>query len=191
VLERKQTVFEKGESRCDGHLRSSAGEELARGERESPTTPIGRNRVLVRAEHLPAGDPAESGVPQHLTVALAAHDGELELAGGSDTQRQTQGIDSFSGAQRAPSLPVSETWRRRRPASVDVGTLGISYISNCVEFRWNDWNLEHVAEHGVDPDEAEGQVVFVIDEDDLVYVIHARPLTEKERRRHRRWLRRP
>ena len=95
----------------------------------------------------------------------------------------------------------------------------VSYISNCVEFRWNEWNLDHVTEHGIDPDEAESvvrnaappfplhreddkwlvwgrgvggrfvQVVFVIDEDDSVYVIHARPLTEKEKRRHRRWLR--
>ena len=30
------------------------------------------------------------------------------------------------------------------------------------------------------------QVVFVIDEDDAIYVIHARPLTEPEKRRHRR-----
>lgn len=85
-----------------------------------------------------------------------------------------------------------------------------------MQFRWNDWNVQHVAEHGVDPDEAEGvvqnaappwplfggegkflvwgsgngdrplQVVFVLDPDDTVYVIHARPLTEKEKRRFRR-----
>jgi hypothetical protein len=24
-----------------------------------------------------------------------------------------------------------------------------------VLFRWNDWNIEHLAKHGVDPDEAE------------------------------------
>jgi len=29
-------------------------------------------------------------------------------------------------------------------------------------------------------------VVFLIDEDDSVYVIHARPLTEREKRRHRK-----
>jgi uncharacterized DUF497 family protein len=30
------------------------------------------------------------------------------------------------------------------------------------------------------------QVVFVLDEDGTVYVIHARPLTEREKRHHRR-----
>ena len=85
-----------------------------------------------------------------------------------------------------------------------------------MEFRWNDWNLEHVAGHGVDPSEAEQvvssarapwpkareddkwlvwgpgrggrllQVVFVLDQDDAVYVIHARPLTDREKRRYRR-----
>jgi hypothetical protein len=24
-----------------------------------------------------------------------------------------------------------------------------------MEFRWNDWNIEHIAGHGVSPDEAE------------------------------------
>lgn len=85
-----------------------------------------------------------------------------------------------------------------------------------MEFRWNDWNIEHVARHGVDPAEAEQvivdarppwplvrddekwlvwgrgrggrplQVVFVLDDDDTVFVIHARPLTEREKRRFRR-----
>ena len=30
------------------------------------------------------------------------------------------------------------------------------------------------------------QVVFVIDDEDTIFVIHARPLTEKEKRRYRR-----
>lgn len=85
-----------------------------------------------------------------------------------------------------------------------------------MEFRWNDWNVDHIARHGVDPDEAESvirnaeppyplhredgkwlvwgrgrggrclQVVFVLDDDDSVYVIHARPLTDREKRRRRR-----
>jgi len=85
-----------------------------------------------------------------------------------------------------------------------------------MEFRWNDWNVQHIAEHGVDPDEAEEvietasspyprihgdgrwlvwgrgrggrllQAVFVVDEDDSVFVIHARELTGKEKRRYRR-----
>jgi len=83
-------------------------------------------------------------------------------------------------------------------------------------FRWSRWNVEHIARHGVDPDEAEDvvldarppyplqrpddrfivwgpgrggrllQVVFVLDPDETVYVIHARPLTEAEKRRVRR-----
>ena len=83
-------------------------------------------------------------------------------------------------------------------------------------FRWNAWNVEHIAAHGVTPDEAEVvvrgarspypcyrydgkwlvwgrgrggrllQVVFVIDEDGTLFVIHARPLTDKEKRRYRK-----
>jgi uncharacterized DUF497 family protein len=30
------------------------------------------------------------------------------------------------------------------------------------------------------------QIVFVLDEDDSVFIIHARPLTEKEKKRYRR-----
>jgi uncharacterized DUF497 family protein len=82
-------------------------------------------------------------------------------------------------------------------------------------FRWNDWNREHIAIHGVSPEEAEYvvnhgkppfpdqigdgkwrvlgqsadgrylQVIFVI-EDDVYYVIHARGLSDKEKRRLRR-----
>jgi uncharacterized DUF497 family protein len=89
-----------------------------------------------------------------------------------------------------------------------------------MEFRWNEWNTEHIMRHGVCPEEAERvvrgatgrfprrieqdkwlvwgrgnggrllQVVFVLDEDDTVFVIHARPLTDKEKRRFRRGRRR-
>ena len=82
-------------------------------------------------------------------------------------------------------------------------------------FRWNDWNRDHIAVHGVLPEEAEYvinhasapypekigegkwrvrghtssgrylQVVFII-EDELYYVIHARGLTEREKRQLRR-----
>ncbi len=85
-----------------------------------------------------------------------------------------------------------------------------------MDFRWNEWNEEHLARHGVSPEEAEEvvrgarnpyplvqgderylvwgsgfdgrllQVVFVIDPDDSIFVIHARPLTEREKRRYRR-----
>jgi hypothetical protein len=89
-----------------------------------------------------------------------------------------------------------------------------------MEFRWNDANTEHLAGHGVWPHEAEQvvrqarspyplyradgkwlvwgrgqggrylQVVFVLDEDEAVFVIHARPLTNREKRRFRRRSRR-
>jgi hypothetical protein len=81
------------------------------------------------------------------------------------------------------------------------------------EFRWNDWNVEHIARHAVSAEEAEWivnhhvagdagedkykvwgqtaagrylQVVFVLDPDDAVYVIHARELTDREKRVFRR-----
>jgi len=85
-----------------------------------------------------------------------------------------------------------------------------------VDFRWNEWNIEHVERHGVTPEVAEEviqtaaspyprkvgddkmlvwgaseegrllQVIFVLDEDGSIYVLHARPLSERERRVHRR-----
>jgi uncharacterized DUF497 family protein len=85
-----------------------------------------------------------------------------------------------------------------------------------LDFRWTDWNVEHLERHGVDPGAAEAvvrgagrryprrvgrdkwlvwgadeagslfQVVFVLGEDGRVYVIHARPLTEAEKHRYRR-----
>ena len=84
-------------------------------------------------------------------------------------------------------------------------------------FRWNAWNVAHVARHGIAPEEAEYavtqarrpypsyegdgrwlvrgqgargrfiQVVYVIDADgDSLYVIHARPLNDREKRNLRR-----
>jgi len=85
-----------------------------------------------------------------------------------------------------------------------------------VDFRWNEWNSEHVARHGVTPEAAEEvvqaatgpyprrigddkllvweesqqggllQVIFVLEEDGSIYVLHARPLTDTEKRRYRR-----
>ena len=84
------------------------------------------------------------------------------------------------------------------------------------EFRWVEWNLDKAAKHHVSPLEAEYvvnharrpypmkvddekrlvwgqaesgkylQVVYVLCEDDAVFVLHARPLTENEKRRLRR-----
>ncbi len=85
-----------------------------------------------------------------------------------------------------------------------------------MEFRWIEWNEDHVQQHGVSPEEAETvverartpfprmieddkrlvwgrgrggrllQVIFLLDEDDTVFIIHARPLTQKEKQRYRR-----
>jgi uncharacterized DUF497 family protein len=85
-----------------------------------------------------------------------------------------------------------------------------------MDFRWNEWNVEHIARHGVAPEEAEHvvrtgknpfprkieedkwivwgrgrggrflQVIYVLDEDRTVYIIHARPLEDREKHRLRR-----
>ena len=88
-----------------------------------------------------------------------------------------------------------------------------------LRFRWNDWNLEHATKHGVTPEEAElvvesarapfpeqigddkllvmgrgiggryVQVIYVVDDDGALYIIHARPLTDHQKKRLRRRLR--
>ena len=87
------------------------------------------------------------------------------------------------------------------------------------EFRWNAWNLEHATSHGVSPLEAEMvvrsarapypeargdnkwavlgrgssgrliQVIYVVDAEETLYVIHARPLTDREKHKYRRRIR--
>lgn len=89
-----------------------------------------------------------------------------------------------------------------------------------MEFRWIEWNCLKVASHGVSVAEAEHlvrtarapyplyreddkllvwgptragrllQVVYLLDAADVVFIIHARPLTNAEKRRYRRLLRR-
>jgi hypothetical protein len=84
------------------------------------------------------------------------------------------------------------------------------------EFRWNEWNVDHIAGHGVVPEEAEDvvnsarrpwpekvgdgkwrvwgrsgdgtylQVIYVFSPEDVVFVIHAMPLTERHKRQYRR-----
>lgn len=83
------------------------------------------------------------------------------------------------------------------------------------DFKWIVWNLNKIALHNVSRTEAEFvvnrpmrgyprrsgdkriawgqtadgdylQVVYLIEPDDRVFIIHARPLTEKEKRRARR-----
>lgn len=89
-----------------------------------------------------------------------------------------------------------------------------------MDFRWIEWNIEHLQEHGVTPEEAElvvlnaappypeqrgeskwlvigrgtggrfVQVIYVFDEDDTTaFIIHARPITDREKRRYRRRIR--
>lgn len=85
-----------------------------------------------------------------------------------------------------------------------------------MEFRWNHWNIEHVAKHGIAPAEAEfiverarrpypemagdgkryvagqtadglyAQVIYLLDPDGTVFIIHARPLNDSEKRKFRR-----
>jgi len=85
-----------------------------------------------------------------------------------------------------------------------------------MEFRWNQWNIEHLIKHGVHLEEAEQmiceaarpyprrigedkllvwgagrggrllQVIFVMDDDGTVFVIHGRELTNREKGRYRR-----
>ena len=85
-----------------------------------------------------------------------------------------------------------------------------------MDFRWNQWNIEHLAKHGVDPEEAEEvvrtatgpyprrigedkllvwgpgrggrllRVIFVLDDDGTAFVLHGRPLTSRETWIHRR-----
>ena len=84
------------------------------------------------------------------------------------------------------------------------------------DFRWNQWNQDHMACHGVEPEEAEHvvehpargfprydgegkyralgqtdagrylQVVYIFSPAGVIYVIHARGLTGPEKRRLRR-----
>jgi uncharacterized DUF497 family protein len=88
-----------------------------------------------------------------------------------------------------------------------------------MDFRWNDWNIEHATSHGIDVDEIEAliaaavppypeyvgdekyivvgrgaggrlvQAIYMIDEDEALYVIHARPLNDREKWRFRRRMR--
>lgn len=85
-----------------------------------------------------------------------------------------------------------------------------------MDFRWIEWNLDKVAKHGVAPEEAELvvraarrpypltlgdgrwlaigrgrggrylQTAFLIDPDGTIFIIHSRPLTDREKRRYRR-----
>ncbi len=83
-------------------------------------------------------------------------------------------------------------------------------------FRWNEWNVDHVGKHGLQPwlveyvvnhpspgyprhltrekylvwgQDIDGlyvQVIYIFDPPGVIYVLHARPLTDAEKRRLRR-----
>jgi uncharacterized DUF497 family protein len=85
-----------------------------------------------------------------------------------------------------------------------------------MEFRWIEWNVDTCLKHGVPPEEAEQvvrnarrpyprklddektivsgqtdagrylQVIYLIEEDDALSVIHAMPLTKRRKRNFRR-----
>ena len=85
-----------------------------------------------------------------------------------------------------------------------------------MQFRWIEWNRDHIGEHGVDCGEAEKvieeakapfprkieedkwlvvdrgrggrflQVIYVVDPDKTVFIIHARPISEREKKKYRR-----
>jgi uncharacterized DUF497 family protein len=82
-----------------------------------------------------------------------------------------------------------------------------------MEFHRNDWNLDHATSHGVSVTEAESlirngrsrrigdnkfrvrgrgvggrliQAIYVVDPDLTLYVIHARPLTDSEKKNFRK-----
>lgn len=85
-----------------------------------------------------------------------------------------------------------------------------------MDFRWNDWNEEHATRHGVTIEEAEEvaqaarrpwpeahpddkwlvwgrsqsgrmiQVVYLLDPDGTLFVIHARPLNAREKSGYKR-----
>lgn len=84
------------------------------------------------------------------------------------------------------------------------------------DFRWIGWSVNHIAEHGVTPAEVEYvvnhpargwprrienekrlvwgptaarrwlQVIYLIEGDDTVFVIHARDLDDREKRQNRK-----
>ena len=84
------------------------------------------------------------------------------------------------------------------------------------DFRWIAWNIDKIESHGLASDDVEYvvnnargpypkpmgnekwlvigptipgmfiQVIYVVDADDALFVIHARPLTPNERRRRRK-----
>jgi uncharacterized DUF497 family protein len=85
-----------------------------------------------------------------------------------------------------------------------------------MKFRWIDWNRDHIAEHGVEEEEmvvrnakppfprkhgdekwtviGRGvggrflQVIYLVDPDKTLFVIHARPINYREKKRlRRRW----
>jgi uncharacterized protein len=88
-----------------------------------------------------------------------------------------------------------------------------------LEFRWNAWNVDHIAKHGVKPGQVEYvvrrarppfphqvgdekfimvgpdefglllRVIYIADPDETAFVIHAMPLTDRDKKKYRRRVR--
>src|SRR4051812_44737547 len=108
------------------------------------------------------------------------------------------------------------SWRNCSNSCCRSASFNAYLIQVIYEFEWDDWNLSHIAEHGVSPDQAEFvvnfarppfprkigqgkwlvwgqdpdrlylQVIYIFDPERIVYVTHARLLTFRERRTLRR-----
>lgn len=85
-----------------------------------------------------------------------------------------------------------------------------------MDFRWNDWNIDHATSHGITIEEIEAlvesakppfpeyrgdgkwivkgqsiqgryiQAIYIVDEEGTAFAIHSRALTESEKRQLRR-----
>jgi uncharacterized DUF497 family protein len=116
--------------------------------------------------------------------------------------------------RRGTARPIPAS-RARFAGSLTRNHFGI-YLIVMPEFRWIPWNVEKCELHGIRPWDAEFvvrfahspyprriddekllawgrtasgqylQVIFLIQEDDTLFVIHARPLTPREKQRYRR-----
>ena len=118
-----------------------------------------------------------------------------------------------TGECQARLVRQAHPLREPRPKAVRgvCRVRGGRVLTSIMQFRWNRWNIEHIASHGVSSEEAENlilnakrpypqareddkwrvvgrgrggrwlQVIFVIDPEDTIFVIHARPLTEREK----------
>jgi|SRR5665213_2744681 len=115
---------------------------------------------------------------------------------------QTAAVTSIWTAVRG-TLQLIRSPQEGRVFPLVIRNSHINTYTLIVEFRWNAWNVNHIAEHGVMPPEAEHvvrftrrrrkhrkgswevigrgfsnrrmRVVYIIDPDGTFYIIHAMP----------------